>query len=186
MPGRYRGYAGAVRGDLRHGLIRFAAAVLFALVLILLYAVSDPVQAASVLFVVPIALLALSDGRRGGAAGAVIATALTVLWAVSDDIDLNALGYASRIVSFFLLGLLVGRYEDLARSYERRRLDESYAAELHDRVVQSLVVARYELDDDDDDGRASAALDDALAGAKEIISERLGEVEPGDLRLSDR
>lgn len=169
--------------NLQHGPFRVVAAALFAAVLTLMFAESDPAQAAAVLFVVPIALLALSDGVRGGATGAAVATSLVIVWALADDIDLTVLGWSSRIVSFVVVGLLVGRFEDLARSYERRRLDERYAGELHDRVVQSLVVASYELRDD---GAAKVAVDDALAGAKEIISNHLGDVEPGDLRLSDR
>jgi signal transduction histidine kinase len=172
-----------VEGNVQRGFFRAAAGALFASVLALLFAVSDPVQAASVLFVVPIALLALSDGLRGGAAGAVVATALLAVWVHSDDVHLNAIGWGSRIISFLMIGLLVGHYQDLARAYERRRLDERYAGELHDRVVQSLVLARYQLRDNDD---PSAAVDTALANAKEIISERLGDVHPGDLRLSRR
>jgi signal transduction histidine kinase len=172
-----------VEDNLQRGLFRAGAGGLFASVLALLFAVSDPAQAVSVLFVVPIAVLALSDGLRGGAVGALVATALTAVWVHSDDVHLNVLGWGSRIISFLMIGLLVGRYQDLARAYERRRLDERYAGELHDRVVQSLVLARYQLRDNDD---PSAAVDTALANAKEIISERLGDVRPGDLRLSRR
>lgn len=167
----------------QRGLFRTVAAALFSAILAVLFIVSDPVQAASALFVVPIALLALSDGVRGGAVGALVATGLVALWIQADDIGLNLLGWSSRVVPFVIVGLLVGRYQELARSYERRRLDERYAEELHDRVVQALVVASYQLRDD---GEAKVAVDRALAGAKEIISERLVDVEPGDLRLSDR
>lgn len=168
---------------LQRGVFRGVAGVLFAAVLALLFAVSDPVQAGSVLFVVPIALLALSDGLRGGALGAVIASALLAGWVVTDDVELGVLGWMSRLTSFAVIGLLVGRYKDVARSYERRRLDERYASELHDRVVQSLVVAGYQIRHG---GDPSDAVDTALEGAKDIISTRLGEVEPGDLRLSGR
>ncbi|MCW2992069.1 MAG: hypothetical protein JWM73_2663 [Solirubrobacterales bacterium] len=170
--------------NLHRGLFRTVAAVLFGLVFALLFAVSDPAQAGAVLFVVPVALLALSDGTRGGAIGAAVGTVLVAIWVFADDVHLNVLGWGSRILSLLLIGLLVGRYEDLARSHERQRLDERYAGELHDRVVQSLVLASYQLRDEHSE--ASAAVAEALAGAKEIISERLGEIEPGDLRLSDR
>ncbi|MFL5845706.1 MAG: hypothetical protein ACJ762_13545 [Solirubrobacteraceae bacterium] len=168
---------------LQRGRLRTAAGGFFAVIFVLLFAVSDPVQAGAVLFVVPVALLALADGLRGGVVAALLASVLVVVWAVVDDIGLNTLGYGSRILAFALIGTLVGRFEDLARAYERRRLDERYAGELHDRVVQSLVVASYQLREEN--SPASAAVDEALAGAKEIISARLGEVEPGDLRLSD-
>ena len=135
------------------------------------------------LFVVPIALLAISDGARGGAVGAAVATALLATWVVTRRRPPQRPRLGSRVAAFVVIGLLVGHYAELARRYERRRLDERYARELHDRVVQSLVVARYQLGDESE---AAAAVDVALTGAKEIISERLGEVEPGDLRLSGR
>jgi hypothetical protein len=163
------------------GPLRAVAACTFAVVFVVLFLVSDPAEAGALLFVVPIALLALTDGTRGGVLGAVIGSILVVVWVVVDDVELGVLGFASRIAAFVLIGLVVGRYEDLARSYERRRLDEHYATELHDRVVQSLVVARYHLDDRPE---AQAAVDAALTGAKDIISSRLGDVTPGELRIS--
>lgn len=169
------------RRYLEPGPLRAAAGALFAVVLALMFAVSDPVQAAGVLFVIPVALLALADGRRGGAAGAVVATVLLAVWVLADDPGLTVLGWVSRVTSFATIGLLVGHYEDLARGYERGRLDERYGAELHDRVVQNLVVAHYHLDGNP---VARAAVSDALTGAKHIISSRLGAVAPGELRVS--
>jgi hypothetical protein len=165
---------------LHPGPLRAVAVMVFAVVFGLLFVVSDPAEAGALLFVVPIALLALGDGTRGGVVGAVAGTILVVVWVALDDVELGVLGYASRIAAFVLIGLVVGRYEDMARSYERRRIDERYAAELHDRVVQSLVVARYYLDDRPD---AQQAVDAALEGAKDIISSRMGEIGPGDLRI---
>jgi len=167
----------------QRGVLRAAAALLFAAVAALVFLVDDPVQATTVLFVVPIALLALTDGRRGGVGGAALASGVFVAWALShDETGLTALGWIARLVAFAVIGTVVGHYRDLARSHERRRLAERYAAELDDRVVQSLVVARYALDDD---SPATAPVDDALASARRMVSERLGEgeIEPGELRL---
>jgi K+-sensing histidine kinase KdpD len=163
-------------------LLRAGAVIELATIFALLFAISDPVQAGAVLFVVPVAMLALSDGARGGLAGAAVATALIAIWVLGDGIPLNVLGWGSRITAVVTIGLLVGRYEDLARAQERQRLDERYATELHDRVVQALVVARYRLDDRPE---AQEAVDAALAGAKEIISTRLGQVAPGRLRMHE-
>ena len=163
-------------------LLRAGAGIGLAMIFALLFAISDPVQAGALLFVVPVAMLALSDGTRGGLAGAAAAIVLLAVWVLGDDIGLTVLGWASRITAVVMIGLLVGRYEDLARAQERRRLDERYAIELHDRVIQSLVVARYRLDDRPE---AQAAVDAALAGAKEIISTRLGDVAPGRLRMHE-
>ena len=170
-------------GFAQRGWLRLGSAVLYCGVLGLLFAVSDPVQAGAVLFVIPVALLALADGLRGGLAGAAIAAVLTAVWVTSDDIDLEWLGWASRITAFLVIGILVGAFEDLARRHVTRDLGERYAAELHDSVVQSLVLAQYAMRDGQD---ASPHVEQALENAKVIISERLGEVQPGDLRLSSR
>lgn len=167
----------------QRGWLRLASSLLFGGVTVLLFAVSDPVQAGSVLFVVPIALLALSDGLRGGLTGAIAASVLTAVWVVADDIELEVLGWTSRLVAFAVIGAFVGHFEDVARRHVRRALDEDYATELHDRVVQSLVVARYSLPDG---AEATEHVDAALANAREIISERFGDIEPGDLRLAPR
>ena len=167
----------------QRGWFRLASLLLFGGIAALLFAVSDPVQAGAVLFVVPIAMLALSDGLRGGLTGAAAASILTAVWATADDIDLEVLGWTSRLVAFVVIGVFVGHFEDVARRHVRRGLDEDYATELHDRVVQSLVLARYALEER---GEANQHVDDALANAKAIISERMAEVEPGDLRLAPR
>lgn len=156
---------------------------LFAGVFALLYAVDDTRAGVAALFAVPIAAAALGFGRRGGIAGAVLAALLTLTWLVTSNAHLGALGWLSRLIPFFVIGLAIGVYEDLTRRNERRRLDERYAAELHDQVVQSLVIAHYALQGDEADPQARRAVEDALEGAKQIISSRMGAIEPGDLRL---
>ena len=163
------------------GTLRAVAAALFAAVGALLFAVSDPVQAGAVLWTVPIAVLAIADGRRGGVAGIAIATVLLVGWVSVDGIDLEPLGWASRIVTFVLIGGLVGHYAEIAGGVERRRVEDRYATELHDTVLQSLVLARYQLPDDH---AARPQVDDALQGLKEILSDRVAGADPGDLRLN--
>lgn len=68
--------------------------------------------------------------------------------------------------------------EQLAVSAELRRR----AVELNDTVVQSLAVARYRLGGDGSE--AAIALDAALAGAKELVRDLLGDEQPlpGSLR----
>ena len=168
----------------RRGLLQVAAA-LFVAVLALMYALDDPVQAVSIVFVVPIALCALALGVRGGIAGALTATVLLVVWVVSNDHELGVAGWCSRLVAFGTIGVVVGRYENLAREFEARRLGERYAAEVHDGVVQQLVVARYQLQAGDA-APAGASVDAALGAAKQIISDRMADVRPGDLRLEWR
>src|ERR1700676_1130907 len=80
---------------------------------------SDPNVADSdeILFVVPIALLALQFGVRGGIAGALLAIALYVSWDLTDSVVVSARGYLSCVGAFSLLGTLLGTFVD-----QRRRL----------------------------------------------------------------
>jgi PAS domain S-box-containing protein len=76
-------------------------------------------DADEILYVVPIALLALRFGLRGGLAGALAAVALVFAWDLyKDPATLSTQGYASRAVAFILLGTLLGNFVD-----KRRRLE---------------------------------------------------------------
>jgi putative two-component system response regulator len=76
-------------------------------------------DADEILFVVPIALLALSFGLRGGLAGALFGLTLVVVWDTSNNHPaLSASGYLSWGVAFVLLGALLGDFVD-----KRRRLE---------------------------------------------------------------
>ena len=70
------------------------------------------------LFVVPIALLALRFGVRGGLAGSALSAALTVAWGLaSHPVAVTLGGYLSRGIAFLALGVLLGIVVD-----QRRRL----------------------------------------------------------------
>ena len=172
-------------GPVQRTRLLIVAAAAFVAVFVLALAIADPRQAITVLYVVPIAITALAAGMRGGIAGAFVSTALLSLWFVIDDIHIGMSGWISRLIAFFVTGALVGRYEDLARTLARRRADEQAATEVHDGVVQALVIATYELQRGNTPG-AEAAVEEALAAAKAIISARLPDPQPGDLRLSRR
>lgn len=158
-------------------------ALLFGGIFWLLYAVDDTREGVAALFAVPITVAALTFGRRGGIVGAVISAVLTVLWLLTSDTHLGPFGWISRLVPFFVIGAAIGIYENRTRRSERHRLDERYAGELHDRVVQLLVLASYALQRPGSDPAARDAVAQALAAAKDIISSRMDPVEPGDLRL---
>jgi PAS domain S-box-containing protein len=67
---------------------------------------------------------------------------------------------------------------------ERQRVRRAHALEIHDNVIQSLVLAKY-AHDAGDLVRAAAATDHALAEARRIVGDmqdQTGLPEPGDLR----
>jgi PAS domain S-box-containing protein len=67
---------------------------------------------------------------------------------------------------------------------ERQRVRRAHALEIHDNVIQSLVLAKYAFETGDAE-RTAAALDSALAEARRIVGEmqsQTGPPEPGSLR----
>jgi HD-GYP domain-containing protein (c-di-GMP phosphodiesterase class II) len=66
-----------------------------------------------ILFVVPIGVLALRFGLRGGLTGALASFALMAVWdANHDHVPLTLLGYLNRGVAFIALGALLGVFVD--------------------------------------------------------------------------
>lgn len=92
---------------------------------------SDPNvgDASEVLFVVPIALLALRFGLRGGLAGGLLGLALIVMWDHFDsDLTIGVEGYLNRGIAFLLLGMLLGTFVNYGRRLEAeisRHFEES-------------------------------------------------------------
>src|SRR5271154_3329421 len=81
-------------------------------------------------FVLPIALLALRFGVRGGLVGALLAFVLVVAWGHYDhDALTTARGYVSRATAFVTLGALLGTYVDRHRRSEAA-LSRSFDASL--------------------------------------------------------
>ena len=168
-------------GPIRRSHLLTAAGVAFAGVFALAYWIDDPREAITVLYVVPIALCTLALGLRAGLIAACLASTLLALWVATSDAEIGMSGWLSRIITYFLIAILVGRYEELSRRVARQAAEERAAAEVQDGVVQSLVIATYQLRRGNLDA-ANAAIEEALAAAKRIISARLPEVKPGDLR----
>jgi PAS domain S-box-containing protein len=95
------------------------ALVLFAGVYALQAQDATAPDALEVLYVVPIALLALRFGLRGGLAGALVGLALIATWDLSaQEFDVSVLGNLCWMVAFLLLGTLLGSFVD-----HRRRLE---------------------------------------------------------------
>jgi PAS domain S-box-containing protein/putative nucleotidyltransferase with HDIG domain len=89
------------------------ALVLFASVYTLQANDTDPADALEVLYVVPIALLALGFGLRGGLAGALAGLVLIGVWDFATrEFDVSVLGNACWAIAFLLLGTLLGRFVD--------------------------------------------------------------------------
>ena len=71
----------------------------------------------------PIGLLALRFGRRGGLVGTFLALLFTVAWELKNhDATVSALGYGARLGSFVVLAVLVGTFVEQRRRTEAELL----------------------------------------------------------------
>lgn len=92
---------------------------LVAVVMTLRAVIADPEQPILLMFVLPISIVALSFGMRVGIAAATMAVVAVFVWHSVTGIALGAIGFASRIASFYIAGAVLGWYAD-----DRRRLQE--------------------------------------------------------------
>ena len=113
----------------------------------------SPVDAYSMLYVLPVALAATAFGQRVGASAGLLAVSLIVAWAVIRQVSLSPTAWASRVVPILLLGSLLGRAVDRVRQAERdrRRLEVAAlmhreAIEINDSLIQRMVAARWSLE----------------------------------------
>jgi hypothetical protein len=160
------------------------AVALFAAVLALRFAVDtqDPI---TLLFCLPVALLAMAFGLRAGLLAGLTGTLLIALWVNVRQVDVSALGWATRIVPILLLGVLLGDAVDrLHRSEEKRRVLESAAqrhrdaVEINDSVVQRLSAAKWALEADHT-ARALEIITQTLDVTQSLISDLLRDADMG-------
>jgi PAS domain S-box-containing protein/putative nucleotidyltransferase with HDIG domain len=80
---------------------------------------SNPRGGETLFYAVPVGMLALRFGLRGGLVGALLGFACVVGWAQLDhEVTLQVLGYLNRGVSFLMVGTLVGVSVDQRRRRE--------------------------------------------------------------------
>ena len=112
------------------------AVVLYAAVFVLRMADANPVHGEGVLYLLPVGLLSLRFGLRGGLGGALVAATLVVVWGrFQSGVQLSVDGYLSRIVALVMLGVLLGLFVD-----NRRRL-ESEILRYYDASLDLLATA---------------------------------------------
>ncbi len=115
-------------------------------------------EAIDILYSLPIALLAMSFGLRGGLVGAAIGFTLFAIIELVDGVgDIDATGWIARAAGLLLLGVLLGRSTDqieagqrrtMAEQDRRRQLQETShrqaeALEISDSILQHLAAAKW-------------------------------------------
>ena len=165
------------------------AVLLYAGIFALRMTTGSPSEATTMFFVLPVALLAMTFGLLAGLVGGLVAVGLVVVWAITEDVGLSAVGWATRVVPILLLGVLLGQAVDRLRrsEAERARLDKAagwhrQAVEINDSIVQGLAVAKWSLER----GNITTALQiitETLDHAHELVSQLLRDagLDPGGM-----
>lgn len=89
--------------------------LLFASIFVLRLLIEGPEQPASLLYTLPIALVAIEYGARAGLLAGGVALALFALYAGIENADISGFGWAARGLVFMLIGGLLGRLSDRLR-----------------------------------------------------------------------
>jgi len=161
------------------------AALLFTAVLAVRFSVEDPVEAISMLYVLPVALVALAFGRRAGLAAGFLALGLVAFWVVVVGTELSVIGWVARLVPFALLGWLLGDASDRLEAAEARRATLEAAAQRHrdatevnDTLIQGMAAAKWALEA----GRTESGLqtlDETIQLGHQLVSELLRDADMG-------
>jgi protein-histidine pros-kinase len=109
-----------------------AAVAAFAVVFVLRLIDHNSDDGVTLLYVVPIAILAIELGAVGGFLGAVVACGLLGIWVAVDDTHLTVIGFLTRAIVFFTVGLALGAAVDRLGSALRER--EALLDEVTDRA----------------------------------------------------
>jgi hypothetical protein len=164
------------------------SAILFAAVFTMRLLVGDSRDAYSMLYVLPVALLATAFGRRIGTVAGVFAVGLVVLWVLVDDVSLSPMGWLSRVVPLLLLGALIGDASDrLQRAEaERARLEagarlHQEAIEINDSLIQGMAAAKWQLEAGRTES-AQATLEETIALGHKLVSALIREAGIGSQR----
>lgn len=177
----------------RHPLLALGVAgLLAAAISVLRFSVGGVEDSIANLYALPVALVALTSGRRAGLVAGVTATGLLLWWVLTTDQHLTRLGWTSRVVPLVLLGGLVGDAADRGRNADRterhaRALEQlgRDTAELHDSLLQHLAVAKWRLESGDTE-HSLDSITDAMTDGQDLVSRLLGSdsVLPGNRRNS--
>src|SRR3954454_4304109 len=104
----------------RSTLVAIVAGAMFLVILVLKLLITEPGWGFPLLYDIPVALLAVSFGVRGGLAGALIGMACFAIGDSVAEVHTNAAGSLSRGLTFAVLGVLLGAFSDRSREEQER------------------------------------------------------------------
>jgi Na+/proline symporter len=159
---------------------------MFGAILVLRLFTGNAADAYSMLYVLPVALVATAFGRRAGAAAGLLAVALVAVWVLVDDISLSPTGWLSRVVPILVLGVVVGDASDRLRRAEEQRQRFEAAALLHreaieinDSLVQGMAAAKWSLESGQTD-LGIQTLETTLNRAQDLVSGLIRRADMGE------
>lgn len=173
----------------RHQLAVLVAALLYAAGWIVGLVWAGERGSATAFFALPVALLAVTFGRRGGMGAGITAAAAVLLWGAASGDFRDGPAWAV-VVALTALGVLLGEaVEDLMASERAARAAEASqcraelatrklaeAAEVNDKIVQSIAVAKWALESGETE-RAIQMLEQAVGSGQLIVSSLLREAD---------
>lgn len=158
---------------------------LFAAILTVRLLTGDAADAFSMLYVLPVALVATASGRRAGVTAALVAVGLIAVWVVVDDVPLSVTGWLSRALPVLLLGAVLGDATDRLRRAEeqRQRLEAAAllhreAIEINDSIVQGMAAAKWSLESGQTD-LGLRTLETTLSQAQDLVSGLINRADMG-------
>jgi diguanylate cyclase (GGDEF)-like protein/PAS domain S-box-containing protein len=92
------------------------AAFLFLAIFALRFVATTTGDAVTFLYAIPIALVAIAHGERGGLIAGALAFVLSIVWAQVEGVAVGPLGYLVRAGVFLMIGSLVGRFATSIRA----------------------------------------------------------------------
>jgi hypothetical protein len=179
----------------RHPVLAAAVAVaLYGLVFGLRAGADDNsgvIEAITMLYALPISLLAMAFGLRGGVAGGALGAVMVAVSAASSHLFVAPAGWFAWIAPMILLGVVLGTASDQLRDAadtERElwaaSLRQREAAEINDAIVQGLAVAKWALESGATE-RSLEVLTTTMATAQQLVSDLLrdGDDQPCGRRV---
>lgn len=153
------------------------AGVLFGAVWLVRLLDNDAVDASTLLFTLPVALVAVAFGLRSGLAAGSLAVLMVVVWVLATDTTMSPVGWMARCLPELLLGVLLGHASDQLRraEAERRKLEAGAllyreAIEINDSLLQGMAAARWALEAGrTEDGLKT--LEDTIGQAQDLVSD---------------
>lgn len=157
------------------------ACVLAAAVNLALFTVGPRHHSVVDLYSLPIALVALTAGRRAGLVAGLCVAMMLGLWSVlSLDAQLDLTDWLCHVLPMLMLGVLVGdaaeRIRSAARTERRAAALEHLgrdSAEAHDALMQHLAAAKWRLEAGDVDAGIEA-LTEAMTDGQQMVARMIG------------